>query len=66
MSELKKSVTHADRIRSLSDKELAEFLLSHDLAVVGQLSKAVGFTYHFDRELCYADVLNWLRKRVTE
>lgn len=54
--------TNADNFRAMTDEELAEFLLNRDLAIVENASKAVGFTYKVDRELCLANVIDWLRQ----
>ena len=58
-------VSNADRIRSMSDEELAEYLLNRDLAVEGQLSQVTEFRYTFDRELCLANLTDWLRREVS-
>ena len=57
--------TNADRIRAMTDEELAEFLLNRDLDVVEKASKAVGFTYKVDREPCLFNVIDWLKEEVT-
>ena len=54
--------TNADRIRAMTDEELAEFLLNRDLGVVEKASKAVGFTYKVDREPCLVNVIDWLKQ----
>lgn len=58
--------TNSDRIRGMSDSELAEFLLNRDLDVVEKSSKAVGFTYKVDREPCLVNVLEWLKQEASE
>ena len=58
--------TNADRIRAMTDEELAEFLLNRDLDDVEKASKAVGFTYKVDRESCLANVLGWLKEEAKE
>lgn len=57
-----KPITNAGRIRSMTDEELAEFLLNRDLNDVEKASKAVGFTYKVDRERCLANVIDWLKE----
>lgn len=59
-----KPMTNADRIRAMSDEELAEFLLNRDLGVVEKASKTTGFTYKVDREQCLVDVIDWLKQEV--
>lgn len=61
-----KPQTNADRIRSMTDEELAEFLLNRDLDVVEKASKAAGFTYKVDRERCLANVIDWLKEEAKE
>ena len=56
--------TNADRIRAMTDEELAEFLLNRDLDVVEKASKAVGFTYKVDREQCLVNVIGWMKEEV--
>ncbi len=58
-------MTNADKIRLMSDEELAEFLLNRDLDVVEKASKAVGFTYKFDRESCLVNVIDWLKEEAS-
>ena len=55
-------MTNADHIRSMTDEELAEFLLNRDLDIVEKASKAVGFTYKVDRESGLVNVIAWLRE----
>lgn len=59
-----KPMTNADKIRQMTDEELAEFLLNRDLDTVEKASKAVGFTYKVDREQCLVDVIDWLKQEV--
>jgi hypothetical protein len=59
-----KPKTNADRIRAMTDEELAEFLLNRDLNIVEKASKAVGFTYKVDREQCLVNVIGWLKEEV--
>ena len=64
--EKSKPQTNADRIRAMTDKELAEFLLNRDLDIVEKASKSVGFTYKVDREPCLVNVIDWLKQEVIE
>lgn len=57
-----RAVTNGDRIRRMTDDELAEFLLNRDLDVVKQVSKAFGFIYKVDREQCLVNVIDWLKQ----
>ena len=59
---INKPQTNADRIRAMTDEELAEFLLNRDLDVVEKASKAAGFTYKVSREECLKNVLDWLKQ----
>ena len=61
-----KPITNADLIRTMSDEELAEFLLNRDLDVVEKASKSVGFTYKVDRERCLVNVIDWLKQEAEE
>lgn len=61
-----KHPSNADRIRNMTDEELAEFLLNRDLDVVEKASKSVGFTYKVDREPCLVNVIDWLRQEAEE
>ena len=61
-----KPQTNADRIRSMTDEELAEFLVNRDLDVVEKASKAAGFTYKVSREECLKNVLDWLKQEASE
>ena len=61
-----KPITKADRIRAMTDEELAEFLLNRDLDVIERASKAVGFTYKINRESSLANVIDWLRQEATD
>lgn len=54
--------TNADRIRAMSDKELASFLWNRDMDIVEKASKAIGFTFRVDEEQCLLNVLDWLRQ----
>ena len=65
-AEERKPQTNADRIRAMTDKELAEFLLNRDLDIVEKASKSVGFTYKVDREPCLVNVIDWLKQEVIE
>ena len=61
-----KPLANADRVRAMTDEELAEFLLNRDLDVVEKASKAVGFTYKVDIESCLVNVIGWLKEEVAE
>ena len=62
----KTQMTNGDRIRTMSDEELTEFLLNRDLDVLEKASKAAGFTYEVDREQCFVEVIDWLKQEVEE
>ena len=61
-----KPITNADRIRAMTDEELAEFLLNRDLGVVEKASKAAGFTYKVDRETCLVNVIDLLKQEASD
>ena len=63
---ISKKQTNADRIRAMTDEELAEFLLNRDLDVIERASKAVWFTYKINRESSLANVIDWLRQEATD
>lgn len=57
-----KGPTNADRIRAMTDEELAEFLWNRDIDIIEKASKATGFTFTVDRKQCLKNVLDWLRE----
>lgn len=59
-------ITNGDKMRAMTDEELAEFLLNRDLDVVEKATKAVGFTYKVDREPCLVNVIDWLTQEAEE
>lgn len=58
--------TNADRIRAMSDEELAQFIWDRDIDIVEKASVAGQFTFTVDREECFKNVLDWLKKEVEE
>lgn len=58
--------TNADRIRSMSDEELAQFIWNRDIDIVEKSAVAGQFTFTVDREKCFKNVLEWLKKEVEE
>lgn len=61
-----KPITNADRIRSMTDEELADFLWSRDIDIVEKASRAVEFTYHCDEDVCRKNILDWLKEEAKE
>lgn len=61
-----KPMTNADRIRAMSDEELAQFIWNRDIDIVEKASVAGQFTFTVDREKCFKNVLEWLKKEVEE
>lgn len=55
-------MTNADKIRAMTDEELASFLWNRDMNIVEKASKAVGFTFRVDEEQCVSNILNWLKE----
>jgi len=60
------NATNADRIRSMSDEELARFMWNRDIDIVEKAAKATGFTYTVDMEKCFENVLNWLKQEAAD
>lgn len=58
--------SHADKVRTMSDEELAEFLWNRDIQIVERASKAVGFNYNYDEAQCTQNILDWLKSPVEE
>lgn len=56
--------TNADRIRSMSDEELAQFIWNRDIDIVEKSSVVGQFTFTVDREKCFKNVLDWLKAEV--
>lgn len=54
--------TKADQIRTMTDQELAEFLIIRDLHVAEEAARVGGFSYKIDREQCLASVIRWLKE----
>ena len=61
-------MTNADRIRQMTDEELAELLVMRDLSCVIKFNEALG-SYahlHYDKESSIKSVLNWLKEGTKE
>lgn len=58
--------SNADRIRAMSDEELAQFIWNRDIDIVEKASVAGRFTFTVDREKCFKNVLDWLKAEVEE
>lgn len=60
--------TNADRIRQMTDEELAEFLVMRDLSSVIKFNEALGnyAHLHYDKKSSVVSVLDWLKQEVTE
>lgn len=61
---LPKPQTNADRIRQMTDEELAEFLWQRDIQIVERASKAAGFNYHYNETECIHNIKDWLKAPV--
>ena len=59
-------MTNADRIRAMSDEELAQFIWNRDIDIVEKSAVAGHFTFTVDREECFKNVLDWLKKEAEE
>ena len=60
----RKPDNNADRIRSMSDEELAQFIWNRDIDIVEKAAVAGQFTFTVDREKCFKNVLDWLKEEV--
>ena len=56
--------THADRIRSMSDEELAEFLAEEQFRIANTVFQTVG--YGLEKQVIYARRLDWLQQPAEE
>ena len=56
--------TNADRIRSMSDDELAEFLAEEQLRIANVVFQTVG--YGLEKQAIYARRLDWLQQPAEE
>lgn len=59
-----KTTTNANRIRAMTDEELAEFLWNRDIQIVERASKAAGFNYYYDEAQCIQNISDWLKTPV--
>lgn len=59
----KKPMTNADRIRAMTEEELAEWLFLRDLGVVNKLIFAANIrnAIRYDKEKCVDDIVEWLK-----
>ena len=53
-------ITNADRIRAMSDEELAEFLAEEQLRIANVVFQTVG--YRLEKQAIYARRLDWLQQ----
>ena len=56
--------TNADKIRSMTDEELADFLWHRDIQIVERASKVAGFNYSYDEAQCIQNIKDWLKATV--
>ncbi len=61
-----KPLTNADRIRAMTDEELAEYILKREIRIVDKLSQLQAFTFKFDAEKGKKDMLAWLQQGVDD
>lgn len=59
-------LTNADRIRGMTDEELADFLWHRDIQIVERASKVAGFNYSYDEAECKQNIKGWLKAPVEE
>ena len=59
-----KSVTNGDRIRAMSDEELAEFLAEEQYRIANVIFQAAG--YGLEKQVIYAWRLDWLQQPAEE
>lgn len=57
-------ITNADRIRSMSDEELAEFLAEEQFRIANVVFQTVG--YGLEKQVIYARRLDWLQQLAEE
>ena len=57
-------LTNADRIRAMSDEELAEFLAEEQFRIANVVFQTVG--YGLEKQAIYAQRLGWLQKPAEE
>lgn len=57
-------VTNADRIRSMSDEELAEFLAEEQHRIANVVFQSAG--YGLEKQVIYARRLDWLQQPAEE
>ena len=57
-------MTNADRIRAMSDEELAEFLAEEQFRIANVVFQTVG--YGLEKQAIYAQRLGWLQKPAEE
>lgn len=58
----KNVITNADHIRTMTDEELAEYILKREIGIVDRLSQLQPFTFKFDAKQGKKDLLNWLKQ----
>lgn len=61
-----KPPTNADRVRQMTDEELAGFIWDGQFAVVKSGAEAVGFEYKVDEKKCIENLLLWLKSPAEE
>lgn len=57
-------ITNADKIRAMSDEELAEFLAEEQLRIANIVFQTVG--YGLEKQAIYARRLDWLQQLAEE
>ena len=57
-----KPQTNADRIRALTDEELAEYLWDRDVGILNEVKRSSGITYKYDSNKCKEDICCWLKQ----
>lgn len=59
-------MTNAEKIRSMTDEELADMFTRKTPFIDGKYSSKHGDYYSEDREFCLKEELEWLNAQVTE
>lgn len=54
--------TNGDRIRSMTDEELSEYLWNRDVGILNEFKRTFGITCKYDSNKCKEDIYHWLKQ----